>query len=308
MGALRAKRPATPMLRRDAGERGFVHARVSRPQLMRDPLGQRELKGFTMNKPTLSQSHSDSDFVPGQTCCPIVELRQYTLHPGSRDVLIELFDREFVESQEAVGMAVIGQFRDLGDPNRFVWLRGFRDMPTRAQALAAFYGGPVWKAHREVANATMIDSDNVLLLRPARAESGFSLEKSDRPPVGVNEVPKGLVVATIYYFDAPAGDDFVDFFEHVLKPVLIDVGASILAYFVTDSSVNNFPALPVREGENVLVWFSRFRDQVAYERHLAALARSPRWSGEISEELARRLKGHPEVLKLLPTARSQLHD
>jgi hypothetical protein len=39
-----------------------------------------------------------------QTCCPLVELRQYTLHPGKRDVLIDLFDREFVESQEALGM------------------------------------------------------------------------------------------------------------------------------------------------------------------------------------------------------------
>jgi NIPSNAP len=72
---------------------------------------------------------------PPQTCCPIVELRQYTLHPGQRDALIELFDREFVESQEALGMKIIGQFRDLDNPNRFVWLRGFRDMRSRAQAL-----------------------------------------------------------------------------------------------------------------------------------------------------------------------------
>lgn len=58
----------------------------------------------------------------------VVELRQYTLHPGGRDVLIDLFEREFVETQEAVGMRVIGQFRDEADPNRFVWLRGFPDL------------------------------------------------------------------------------------------------------------------------------------------------------------------------------------
>ena len=55
-------------------------------------------------------------------CCPVVELRQYTLHPGKRDVLIDLFDREFVETQEAVGIKVIGQFRDLDHPDHFVWL------------------------------------------------------------------------------------------------------------------------------------------------------------------------------------------
>ena len=46
------------------------------------------------------------DAQPPQTCCPVVELRQYTLHPGQRDVLIDLFDREFVESQEALGMKI----------------------------------------------------------------------------------------------------------------------------------------------------------------------------------------------------------
>ena len=96
----------------------------------------------------------------------VVELRQYTLHPGQRDVLIKLFDREFVESQEAEGMAIVGQFRDLDDPDRFVWLRGFPSMPARAQSLSDFYGGPDWKAHSAEANATMIDSDNVPCCAP----------------------------------------------------------------------------------------------------------------------------------------------
>jgi len=51
---------------------------------------------------------------------PIVELRQYTLHPGQRDVLIALFEAEFVESQEDVGMKIVGTFRDLDNPDRFV--------------------------------------------------------------------------------------------------------------------------------------------------------------------------------------------
>src|SRR5215468_10433951 len=104
---------------------------------------------------------------------PIVELRQYTLRPGQREVLIELFDREFVETQEAAGMAVLGQFRDLDAPDRFVWLRGFPDMPSRAASLDAFYGGPTWKTHGRAANATMVDSDDVLLLRPVAERWAF---------------------------------------------------------------------------------------------------------------------------------------
>ena len=90
-------------------------------------------------------------------CCPVVELRRYTLHPGARDTLVRLFDAHFVEGQERCGMRIIGQFRDLDDPDRFVWLRGFADMEARTRALEAFYGGPVWKEHGPAANATMVD-------------------------------------------------------------------------------------------------------------------------------------------------------
>src|SRR2546430_190343 len=112
-----------------------------------------------------------------ETCCPIVELRQYTLHPGKRDVLIDLFDREFV--------------------------------------------------------------------------------------------------------------------EHTIKPETTAAGAAPMAYFVSEHSENTFPALPVRENENVFVWFARFNDPAAYDVYLTALARSERWR-ETSEELARRVKGTPE--------------
>lgn len=69
---------------------------------------------------------------PSAACCSVLELRQYTLHPGQRDVLIPLFDTHFVETQEAVGMHVVGQFRDEDRPDRFVWLRGFRELVWRA--------------------------------------------------------------------------------------------------------------------------------------------------------------------------------
>ena len=78
----------------------------------------------------------------------IVELRQYAMKPGRVDDLIHLFDQHFLSGQEQVGMTMIGQFRNLDDPDRFVWLRGFPDMKSRQQSLEAFYNGPVWTEHR----------------------------------------------------------------------------------------------------------------------------------------------------------------
>jgi hypothetical protein len=115
-----------------------------------------------------------------------------------------------------------------------------------------------------------------------------------------------LIVATIHYFDAPVDDGFVAFFEKAVKPVVADAGASVLAYFVTEHTKNTFPALPVREGENVFVWFARFNDAAACEAYIAALTQFPRWRDEISKELARRLKREPDILKLSPTTRSLL--
>jgi len=238
--------------------------------------------------------------------CPIVELRQYTLHPGRRDVLIDLFDREFVETQEVVGMAILGQFRDLDDPDRFVWLRGFADMPGRARALDRFYRGPAWRAHSRQANATMIDSDNVLLLRPVTARSGFPPPAGARPRIDHTAPPPSRVLATLYYRDRPFDETFVDFFDRRMRPMLVETGAAPLACLQTEHAENTFPALPVRTGENVFVWFAQFPSPAHLNEHLHRLERSERWRDRVLPTLSEMLASPPQQLRLAPTARSLL--
>jgi hypothetical protein len=124
--------------------------------------------------------------------------------------------------------------------------------------------------------------------------------------VDSDEVPTRLMVATIFYFKRPVPPDFMNFFENAIKPVAISLGTTISAYFVTENSENTFLALPVREGENVFVWFSTFQDSAVYENYVAALSQSGRWRNEVSAGLMRYLDRAPEVLKLSPTARSLL--
>lgn len=237
--------------------------------------------------------------------CPIVELRQYTLWPGQRDVLIDLFDREFVESQETDGMSILGQFRGLDNPDRFVWLRGFHDMAGRAEALGRFYGGPVWKAHSAQANTTMVDSDDVLLLRPVTARSGLAATAA-RPPVGHAAPPSSMILATLY-FRADAFDaEFADLFDREARPVLTESGARPLAWLQTEHAENTFPALPVRTGENVFVWFARFPSRSDLDDHLRALEHSDSWQRRVFPALSATLRGAPQRLRLAPTARSLL--
>ena len=196
----------------------------------------------------------------------MVELRQYTLHPGRREVLVELFDRELVESQEALGMRIVGQFRDLDAPDRFVWLRGFADLDARLAGLTAFYGGPVWKAHSAAANSTMLDVDDVLLLRPAGPDTGLPAAAGTRPPRDARGSPDSLITVTVHpVAGADAEEELLDFLHARVDPVLREAGRRPVAELRTRTAVNTFPALPIREGEHVVVRFSDRKDAGAHE-------------------------------------------
>ena len=235
--------------------------------------------------------------------CHVVELRQYTLHPGQRDVLIGLFDREFVETQEAVGMRVLGQFRDVDAADRFVWLRGFADMPSRQRGLTEFYGGPGWAAHRDVANATMVDFDDVQLLRPAWPGAANAMTSGVRAAREASRVPPGLVDATIFPLRQAPDAGLLAFCRRTMTEVLVHGGAAMLGWYITEPSANNFPRLPVREGEHVLVGLALFRDAAAFD----SFRKSGTWQRDVAPTLSAWLAGAPTSLRLAPTARSAIH-
>jgi len=233
----------------------------------------------------------------------VVELRQYSLHPGRRDELIELFERELLETQEAVGMQVLGQFRDLGDTERFAWLRGFPDMATRPDSLGAFYSGPVWEAHRDAANATMIDSDNVWLLRPAWPGAGIGSTPHTRAAPGATALPAGLLDTSVFPLRMPADDALLSVCQGVLTPLLVRGGAMRIGWYLSVAEQNNFPRLPVRNDGPVLAGLALFESPTAFD----AFARSGAWARDGWPALAPWLAGPAESRRLVPTSRSALH-
>ncbi len=254
-----------------------------------------------------------------RTTLPIVELRQYAMRPGQRDELIELFERHFLESQEALDMEVPGHFRDLDDPDRFVWLRGFADLATRLAGLTAFYSAPIWYAHREAANATMIDSDNVHLLGEARPGSGLSWrggggtggdDRAARPELaraGQASDTRTLVEITTYALAAAADAPLIARFTEELEPLLSEHGGALLGVYQTLAVANDYPRLPVREGEWVLTTVARYAEASAHARAEAAIARSARWNERFAPLLAER-QLLIERRRLQPAARSLMRD
>lgn len=229
----------------------------------------------------------------------ILELRQYTLKPGCRDTLVDVFDRHLIDGQEHVGMEVVGQFRDLDDPDRFVWLRGFASMDMRAEALGAFYYGPVWKAHSAVANATMVDSDDVLLLEPLdKGQVGLRAAQAS------GSADPGVVTIEVAHLEGPVTPA-----DRALAvrgaAALVDAGVQLLGAFTTHRAENDFTALPIRE-EHVVVWISRYADAAAHRAGGERLAQSREWH-DVLAGLDRRRSGLPmQRLRLQPTSGSRL--
>jgi NIPSNAP len=215
----------------------------------------------------------------------IVELRQYTLKPGARDTLIDLFERHFIGAQEERGARILGHFRDLDDADRFVWLRGFPDFATRKAALEAFYSCDVWRTHRDAVNELIVDSDDVLLLRPVvRRFAGLD--------------GGGVVAARIWSLPTSIPGNIAELLADEAAALLEQRELEIAATYVTEPRKNNFPALPVREGENVVVVLAPFEREDALAAQLDALEGSPARLADVTT-------GPPQMLRLAAATHSR---
>jgi hypothetical protein len=178
-------------------------------------------------------------------------------------------------------------------------------MEVRPKQLAAFYDGDLWRAHRDEANASITDSDNVLLLEPASP----ALRLADPPPratVAHAESANALLVVTLYYTKPQQGRKFAAAFDRSLRPRAEAAGAHTVAAFVTSRRVNNYPRLPVRVGEHIYVWLARFATREAYAEYQMKLAADTHWTDTVWTFARAMLVRDPEVLRLAPTAGSRL--
>lgn len=198
----------------------------------------------------------------------IVDLRDYTTTPGARDRLIERCETQLFDEQVRLGATFFGAFRDAGDPDRFVWLRGMRDLAERRRILTAFYtDGAMWRAQRDEVNAWIADSDNVLLMRPVSPWAP--------PATGASEVAMLSCVGR-----EPLGD--ADERRRSVERAIAAAGGRLLVTLATDPSENNYPRHPIRSGESGFVWFATFSPGAALTFHSTGAV----------------------VRRLLPTARS----
>jgi hypothetical protein len=245
----------------------------------------------------LSPDFRSIEHLPG---FEVVELRRYTTSHGGRKRFASYFDTYFPEAFEQLDAMVFGQFLPREQADRFVWLRGFRDMPARAVVNARFYYGPLWREHRQKVNALLPDSDDVLLLRPLRPDTAVVVLPAV-DPVDEADGAQGIVVAQIFAVKKGSESVFAAHAEAQFESYRV-AGVRAAGILVTLDEPNNFPQLPVRTDGPWLVWLGVVRDEAALHAQL-----EPAMQAVASALLASgMLRDAPEWLAMDPTPRSRL--
>jgi len=224
---------------------------------------------------------------------PVIEFRRYTTVEGGQAAFSRYFETYFPEAFQQLGAMALGQFTERGNPNSFLWMRGFTSWEQRAVVNAAFYYGPVWKEHKATLNGLMTDSDNVLLLRPLRPGSGVPVQPAVDPLLEPDGA-QGEAVAILCTVKPGQLERFAELAAPAFA-VWREAGWSEAGTLATLDMPNNFPQLPVRGDGPHLVWLA------------SAPAGSTPPALEVLTDAARDLlREPPERILLRPTQRSRL--
>lgn len=182
-------------------------------------------------------------------------------------------------------MRILGQFRSASSPDAFIWLRGFPDHESRPAALSRFYDGPAWARWAAAANATMADSDNVIVLRP--------LAGDDRHPVDPwARLDRRVLTLGVQRVSSDAHAELSATLGQGRVPASLCPG--LIALFVSEPAANNWPRLPVRDDGPFFAWLS--------ERPTLLSSGDP--AGPLTRLVTSLAGTEPELLDLTPTALS----
>lgn len=200
------------------------------------------------------------------------EIRNYLMQPAKRDHFIDYFEHHFILSQQEVGMDVLGQFRVIGRPDNFVWIRGYPDRASRFQSLNTFYNSPYWYARRDFTNAMMVSSDHVHLIKPLGGEINLTGEHTPQ------SIAQGLADSTIsidtgvfgvdFYHAAPEKSDQV---AAQLRERYHAAGIQIRGAFVADTVPNDFTRHPVIQNAGDFFIISAYESEDHYHQQKGVL-------------------------------------
>lgn len=105
---------------------------------------------------------------------------------------------------------------------------------------------------------------------------------------------------------APVDDGLLDLVASELPRVLQETDHSLIACLITETATNTFPALPIREGVNALVWLTRHQGARRERSKGVGIVGPPPGTDGLADAHGERQVEPVETLDLWPTPRSAL--
>jgi hypothetical protein len=154
----------------------------------------------------------------------------------------------FFPEQERLGASLLGIFRDDENLDRFVWLRVMPNMDERKRILTAFYtDGEMWQKHRNITNTYIVDSDNVLLIKPVSEIESKTFSTSN-----------SVIEMYTLIQNKPLSKEEAVTAEKEIETYINDSKGTLVGTFSTENVENNYPRHAIRSNEYGLVWFASF--------------------------------------------------
>jgi hypothetical protein len=94
----------------------------------------------------------------------IIEIRIYTLHPGTAQEYERLFKEVALPMLARRGIDVVAVGPSIGDPNGYYLIRAFDDLDHRRRSEDAFYGSAEWREGPRESVLALIESYSDLVL------------------------------------------------------------------------------------------------------------------------------------------------
>lgn len=101
------------------------------------------------SQPIVAQAQSiivqSQPIAPGANPTPVIEIRSYTLKPGTRDAFHQLLVQQSIPMARRWGFDILGYGPSLQEDSSYYLIRAYKSLEDRQRQEDAFYGSDEWK-------------------------------------------------------------------------------------------------------------------------------------------------------------------
>ncbi|MBW3469891.1 NIPSNAP family protein [Arthrospiribacter ruber] len=191
------------------------------------------------------------------------EMRQYTVHEGKMQDLVDRFENHTLKLFEKHGIENVAYFLPLGDnPEYLTFILGYPDRAARDASWASFGSDPEWNQAREAS-----EENGPLVAKVTQTFMNIDKELSPQGVLMLPESGKVFELRTYYMLPGKVENIHKRFRDHTRK-LFENHGMTNIAYWYTDEKEGN---------QSRLVYLLAHDSEEAGKKSFSEFGKDPEW-------------------------------